>query len=830
MRHALGTALLDAGLPQLVVSQAVAAAGADGGVLCGVFGDRIMELARERQSTGRCPLTGRLTIGDLSLPVTRSATTGRPEWLASRAELASRFPRLAERADPGELACAVLPLRADGESVGILGVKFAGRHDFSGAEQDFLLELASICARHLRRWTQPAPSGRLAPSAAQLGQLVQALSQADSADEVASVIAEKGATAGAEFANIAVADPAADAPARLYHGSSMSKDIADRYTFIPADESSPLGAVLKSGGEVWQPSLTEIAVSYPDLLEDTIQVRAAATAALALTDRQQRVIGAMGLAWAQAQAFTEGQKSEIRVVAQLAADALSRAQQLEAERAARQRTERLQRMMTALVASASLDEVKASVFQHGLLPFGASAARLVLADQRQPGRLMTVNAVGLPEPALSEWREFPLSAHSPSRKALATGTIVYVPSRADLQREFPVAQLSFAGPAQRAWAAVPLSSGGRTLGVFTLIFARPHPLDEGRDQLALTALGSAIADALSRAAQHDSDRDLVASMQRSLLASSLPEQPGLRLGAQYLPAEARYGVGGDWYDAIPLPDGRLMLIVGDVAGHGLDAAISMGQVRSAARALALAHQPASLLASLDQFICSTIREPLATAAAVIIDPASRTLRYCLAGHPPPLLREPDGSVTTLGEASGVLLGLDTRDRPEQVIRFTPGSSLVLFTDGLIERRDEGVDAGIAWLAAELRNDLPPDPAHLCESLVRQSVARNGRDDDTAVLCAYLALCPAPARRPAAPPCATTGWAGTSSTSLAAARPPRACARRRHPAGRAPGPGSAGCRGAGERPRAAAPGRPAGQIPRARLQRPRARRCTGCRTR
>jgi GAF domain-containing protein len=702
-----------------------------------VFGDRILELARERRSPGSCNVSGALSIGDQSLPLTSSATTGRPVWVASRAELASRFPRLDQLADPGELACAALPLYAGGASVGILAVRFAARHDFTSAEQDFLIELASICARHLRRWTRPARTAR-APSAAELGQLVQALSQADSAEEVARVIAEKGATAGAEFANIAVLDAPGDTAARMYHASTMSRDIAARYTTIAVDESTPPGAVLKSGGEVWHPGLADIAVSYPPPLpQDAIAAGAAATAALALTDRQQHVIGALGLVWPQAQDFSEARRNEIRVVARLAADALSRARQLEAERAARQRTERLQRMMTALVASASLDEVKASVFQHGLLPFGASAARLVLADQQQSGRLMTVNAVGLPEPALTVWREYPLSAHSPSRKALASGEFVYVPTRADLEKEFPDTRLSLAGPTQRAWAAVPLRSGGRNLGVFTLIFDRQHPLDEGRDQLALTALGSAIADAISRAAQHDSDRDLVVSVQRSLLARALPERAGMKLGAQYLPAEARYGIGGDWYDAIPLSDGKLMLIVGDVAGHGLDAAITMGQVRSAARALALAYQPARLLEALDQFICGTIREPLATAAAVIIDPASRTLRYCLAGHPPPLLREPDGAVFPLSEASGILLGLETGDRPEQVVPFAPGSSLVLFTDGLIERRDEGVDAGIAWLADELKKALPPDPAELCDALVRQSVARNGRDDDTAVLCAYL---------------------------------------------------------------------------------------------
>jgi GAF domain-containing protein len=582
-------------------------------------------------------------------------------------------------------------------------------------------------------------AGGRSPSVAQLGQLVQALSRAESAHEVAWVIAEEGAVAaGAEFANTAVIDAGAPAePARLYSSSSLNEDVAQRHTRIPADDSTQLGTVLKSGAEVWLPKLPDIGTSYPSVLEDTIAAGFAATAALPLRDRNQRVIGAMGVAWTQAQEFSDAQKDEIRVVAQLAADAVGWAQQLEAERAARQRTERLQRMMTALVASASLAEVTASVFQHGLLPFGASAARLILADQ-QSEQMVTLNAVGLPESSLARWRAYPLSAPSPSRKALSTSAIVYVPTPEDLAAEFPGADLARGCPGQQAWVAVPLRSGGRTLGVLTLIFDRPRPLDAGPDQIALTALGSAIADALSRAAQHDSDRDLVISVQRSLLAGSLPERPGARLGARYLPAENRYGIGGDWYDAIPLTGGRLMLIVGDVAGHGLDAAITMGQVRSAARALAPAHEPAGLLAALDRFVCSTMREPLATAAAVIIDPAERTLSYCLGGHPPPLLRGPDGSVLSLGETGGMLLGLETRNRPQEVIGFAPGSCLVLFTDGLVERRDETVDAGIARLAAALKAAPPPDPASLCDALVQQSLADNGRDDDTAILCAFLA--------------------------------------------------------------------------------------------
>ena len=307
--------------------------------------------------------------------------------------------------------------------------------------------------------------------------------------------------------------------------------------------------------------------------------------------------------------FSDAQKDQVRVVAQLAADALGRARLLEAERRARQRTERLQQTMTALVASASLAEVTAAVFQHGLPPFGASAGRLALADQQQPGLLVTLNSVGLPESVLAGWQALPATAPSPSREAVAASAPVYLATLEDLAARYPDAHKVLSRSGHQAWVALPLRSGGRTLGVLTLAFPGPHPLD-GPDQIILTALGTVVADALGRAIQHDRDHDLVMSVQRSLLPEALPECPGVRLGARYMPAETRYGIGGDWYDAVLLSGGRILLIVGDVAGHGLKAAITMGQMRSAARALAPTHGSAALLDALDHCgTCQGRRQP-----------------------------------------------------------------------------------------------------------------------------------------------------------------------------------------------------------------------------
>jgi hypothetical protein len=396
--RAFAAAPLGAGTPQLLISQAVAATGSSGGVIGVVRGDRVVILASQGYAPDQRSACGPRIMGDLSLPLTCAATTGQPVWLVSRADTVDRFPRIGELVPRDERAYAALPLTASGDSLGVLGISFAARHDFTEADRDFLLALADICAIPLQRSREFSASSGRATSMVQLGHLVQALSRAETADEVAGVIAEAGAMpAGADFANIAVADPGAGRPAtaNLYHVSSLIQAVAHRYRVIPLDESTPLGTVLRSGGEVWLRSLSDIGTRYPSLLEDTVAAGLASTASLALHGWGRRVIGAMGVAWAQAQAFADAQKDEVRVVARLAADALGRAQMLQAERAARERTERLQRTMTALVASASLAEVTAAVFQHGL-PFGASAARLALVDQQQPGLLVTLDEVGVP--------------------------------------------------------------------------------------------------------------------------------------------------------------------------------------------------------------------------------------------------------------------------------------------------------------------------------------------------------------------------------------------------------------------------------------------------
>lgn len=767
--RAFAAAPADEETPHLAISEAVAALHAAGGVVALVHGDRVEPLASQGHTWSEQAACGPLRVGDLSLPLTRAATTGEPVWLASRAEAERQFPRLVELVSRDERACAVVPLRAAGALLGVLGISWDEPHAFSASDRELLLALADICALHLRHWRldvdagegapEGAPGGtaegasaaQLPPSAVALAPLVQALTGSDSIEDLARAIAEQGAAAvGAAFSNIAVLQPgAAGDTARLYHLSSLVPQVAERYQTISVDGSTPLGAAMSGRGEVWLGDLAQIGAQFPGLLADTAAAGLAATASLALVGRGGQVIGALGLGWESPQAFPAAQRDELRAVAELIADALVRAQLLATERAALERSERLHRILTALVASASLSEVTSAVLVDGTAPYDAAAARLALVDEQHPDALVTIAAVGMPDELESVWRPAPGAAPSPLSDARLSVSTVYVPSLTDRVVPDPDARAALARAGLRCWVGLPLRSGSRTLGALVLAFSEENALGP-TDLTALSDLGAALSEAISRAVERDSDHDLAVLVQRSLLAEPLPELSGVEVSARYLPADARYGIGGDWYDAIPLTDGRTLLMIGDVAGHDASAAVAMGQIRAAARALAPTHGPARLLEGLDRFVAATSGQAMVTVAAVLLHPRAGSLTYSLAGHPPPLLRRPGSPATPLDRVDPPL-GVLVATRAQHTVKLAKGSTLVLYTDGLIERRGESIDAGLQRLAAVVDDSPAATADHLCASLLNRCLRNVPRRDDTAVICAVMEPAGAPVQRPRTSP-------------------------------------------------------------------------------
>jgi serine phosphatase RsbU (regulator of sigma subunit) len=243
------------------------------------------------------------------------------------------------------------------------------------------------------------------------------------------------------------------------------------------------------------------------------------------------------------------------------------------------------------------------------------------------------------------------------------------------------------------------------------------------------------ANALLMEAQ-ERERETSLTLQRAMLPASIPERARDRVAARYLPASSSLSVGGDWYDVAALPDGRLAAAVGDVVGQGLHAAAVMGQLRSALSAVTVADVgPGNALQVLDRFARQIDLATATTAVKVVLDLEQGTATYSSAGHLPPLLHHVDGTIEALDQALGPPLATtaEANDRPQAIAHFSPGARLVLYTDGLVERRTEDLTDGLARPEASPREPPRASPETLIDDIIREVRDPAGAADDTAVL-------------------------------------------------------------------------------------------------
>jgi serine phosphatase RsbU (regulator of sigma subunit) len=286
----------------------------------------------------------------------------------------------------------------------------------------------------------------------------------------------------------------------------------------------------------------------------------------------------------------------------------------------------------------------------------------------------------------------------------------------------------------RSGLVVPLAARGRVLGVITWVSAESGRRYTEGDVAFAEDLGRRGAVAIDNAQLHSETRQAAVRLQHAVLPALAVDVEGWELAGYYSPA-GRTEVGGDFYDAIALPDGRLAIFVGDVMGRGVTAAASMAQVRAAIRAyIAVDPAPEVVLRQLDRLFSTYDVGQLVTLVYAVVDVARDELVMVNAGHPPPLVLRSDGSTEQLPYADGAPLGTETGDRQPTVIAFRAGDTLVAYTDGLIERRDEDIDLGQARaLDAVWRlRDAPLGEA--LEALV-DTVRDHSREDDVAVLVA-----------------------------------------------------------------------------------------------
>jgi len=291
-----------------------------------------------------------------------------------------------------------------------------------------------------------------------------------------------------------------------------------------------------------------------------------------------------------------------------------------------------------------------------------------------------------------------------------------------------------------ALMGVPLITGGKVIGVLHVGSLTDREFTS--DDVELLELAADRAAAAVALLMTQEDRIAAEALQRSLLPSALPLAGDAEMAVRYVPGEGR--VGGDWYDVFTLPSGQLGVVIGDVTGSGLPAAVIMGRMRSALRAYALeTTDPAEVLARLDAKMQHFEPGALATVAYAVFDPVLDRVRICLAGHYPPVVAVPGHPAQLADIPPGLLIGAIPRaQRHVATLDISPGTLMCFFTDGLIERRGRLIDDGLTRLCQVV---TPQEPQVMCATVMTALVGSEPPRDDIALLAFRRkpALAPAP---------------------------------------------------------------------------------------
>ena len=343
----------------------------------------------------------------------------------------------------------------------------------------------------------------------------------------------------------------------------------------------------------------------------------------------------------------------------------------------------------------------------------------------------------------AEYDHLPLDSPLPGIRVARSGERIVLPDRRTGIALIPEMAQVYTATGRHAWAFVPLKVGDRLLGSLAVSWVDERHIGDNELEL-IEAFAAQCAQVLDRIRATRAERQsarrvqhMVKAFQESLLSKPTPA-PGLAIAARYVPAFEDVQVGGDWYDAFVASDGRMIASVGDVAGHDGDAAATMAQLRNLLRGLAIGSTrgPAVLLARLDEAIANLNLRAIATALVAQIAPAPYAqirsvsrVQWSSAGHPPPMLRTLEGRVNVLSDQPDPLLGARSRTkRIERTFDLRSGETLLLFTDGLFERRHEILDRGLARLAGVFA-DVGGGPLELiCDELVSVMVPGEPNDD------------------------------------------------------------------------------------------------------
>ncbi|KAA1251142.1 SpoIIE family protein phosphatase [Mycobacterium simiae] len=438
-------------------------------------------------------------------------------------------------------------------------------------------------------------------------------------------------------------------------------------------------------------------------------------------------------------AVTQGFIAVIMLIALLigqeAAGRISAIRQRQAEQRERTRLQSLAKLGESLAAALTPKEIGRVTAAQVRNYAGAQALTLgVISDDG--GALQWVQLAGYPEAIATRFGAgLPLTESSAASDAARTGTPVLIRTAAEYQQRYPQTARWMTEAGAASIGVWPLTVAERQIGVLGLMWTQPQALDATQRSYAL-AVASMVTQALLRARAYADEHARATVLQAAVLPAHPAEIAGLEFAVSYHPADVAHGLGGDWWDAMSLPKNRTLLAVGDVVGHGLSAVEDMAQLRAAGRALAVQGlAPAQLLAELNIFTGHASHGKFATMTVAILDPGAGALRYGSAGHPPALLRRcGSGQVIRLDGGRGPVLGpLRDAAYDHDQVPIAPGDILVMYTDGLIDRRGRDLETAIAEAQQHIAGwQADTSLREACQSLT-SALAPPPRDDDVCVL-------------------------------------------------------------------------------------------------
>ena len=669
-------------------------------------------------------------------PITDAIRSGRAVFMHSQAELATHYPLLSELGERvGISATASVPiLDSEGAVAGALGFGWAGPQLFDTEELVILETSAELCAQAMER----ARLYDLEHEARRLAENLQAFTTAlanteTRADVADAMVFESMRVLGADAATLSVM--AEDDTFHMLAGRGFDDDTMTRWRSFPSTVATPALDALKTRQMIVLEFREQVIAAYPNLHADLERSGGEAWVALPLVVGREAP-AVLFAVFRSPRTFTGQDRSLMATMARQAAQAFDRARLREADLVDAEQARQLAAAIGGLTA-ADTQAAVSEAFLDALPALGARAGVLGLISDDET-TVDVADSTGYSADLVELWRSRPIDSPSPLITASRSGVAEFINRSDEMAERFDASMGATLTDLHRSWVALPLRAGGRTLGAIGLSFTTTQSFDDNQ-RFTLASFAALCANALTRAARYELEHSIAITLQSSLLPSRLKEMPGVELSAQYSPGTRELTVGGDWYDVIELAEERFLLVVGDVVGHGIKSAAAMGKLATATRALAQMEQaPAALLQQLDRLAATDPTTQFASMAIVLVNRRAGELRYSLAGHPSPLLRRGDGTVVILDGARSVALGGLTVERPEHTVGFDGVVTVLLYTDGLTERRSDHIDDRLALLQSTLHDSTDVELQALPRRLIAAMMTGGDQYDDVALLCARIA--------------------------------------------------------------------------------------------